>query len=280
MNEQKPKALIVDDDIVHQQILDAVLRKLGFDTVVCNSSIEFVKLLKQENPSLCIVDLNIEQLGSGFMIVQAVRKVMGHAIPIIVVSGVYHNDAVLRALELGANDFIVKPIDRTILATKITRFVKTDALLGAKANLYNLPDGGASAEIALKFKLCEIYEDGVLLSGPNLLTKNVSFYFDSTLFHRITGFAHPFLVTVVDGRMDPQTKIYTHYCRFTQVSSEFLGAIRKFLANNAQAKKQPLAPSAQSSVAAQNNVAAQKSATVQKSGFIQNSTNIKPKKIA
>jgi ActR/RegA family two-component response regulator len=72
-----PKALIVEDDEIQAKILQVVLTRLGIEVHLVKTAKEFVAKIKPLKPDFCLVDLNVESLGVGFSVIQAVRKVLG-----------------------------------------------------------------------------------------------------------------------------------------------------------------------------------------------------------
>ncbi|MBI3557650.1 MAG: response regulator [Deltaproteobacteria bacterium] len=172
---QTPLALLVDDDPAHNKILSAVLKKLGITSIVTTNAKEFLARLKEVKPTICLVDLNIDELGVGYTLIKAVRKVLGTSMPIIVLSGQSDRQAIAHALEVGANDFIAKPLDRAILASKLTRYMMTEELLSSQSAFFPVPEGGSDANIELEFELREVDEFGIRLSSRHLLNKGSVF---------------------------------------------------------------------------------------------------------
>ena len=227
-DRKAPFALVVDDNPVQNEISLAVLKKFGFDAMAVSTSKDFIQRLKELSPDLCLVDLNIESLGVGFTIIKAVRKVLGPDLPIFVVSGRYDPDAINHAMEIGADDYITKPLDREVLATKISRFIQTEPILTAKANLFPVPEGGMSATLTLPFSVASVDEFGMTLRSPHLLSKGAAVQLDSPLIHEITGRAQPALVTVQSTSLDRDQQ-HLSYVEFDSPDEAVRASIRKWL---------------------------------------------------
>ncbi|MGE0614943.1 MAG: response regulator [Bacteriovoracia bacterium] len=233
---KRPLALIVDDQPDHSAILAAVLKKFGIDSQAVTTAKAFVEKLQELRPTLCFVDLNLDTFGVGFKIIEAVRKAMGAGPILIVVSGVSDQKATAHAMEIGANDFIVKPLDRDVLASKISRYVKTEELLAAQPTLFPVPDGGSPATVHFEMAVQEVEEFGLRLACNHLLTKGLALHLDGALIQEITGRARPALLTITSTWIESSESLrYGATAEFDASDDELMTAVRRWL-NAAEAK--------------------------------------------
>lgn len=103
--------LIIDDDIAVRTSLLLLLEQQGFATAAADSPAAAVAILKQQAPSLIILDLNfsIDTSGDeGMLMLQQIRK-MHPAVPVILITGWATIELAVKGMKLGANDFINKP---------------------------------------------------------------------------------------------------------------------------------------------------------------------------
>jgi two-component system KDP operon response regulator KdpE len=101
-----PVVLVVDDDPAVRESLAGELRAAGYTTVVASNGLEGVHAFGTHAPELVITDLSMPR-SDGFELISAIRAT-AHT-PIVVIS-VRGNDAdKIRALDLGADDFVTKP---------------------------------------------------------------------------------------------------------------------------------------------------------------------------
>jgi two-component system KDP operon response regulator KdpE len=101
-----PVVLVVDDDPAIRESLASELRAAGYTTVVASNGLEGVHAFGTHAPELVITDLSMPR-SDGFELISAIRAT-AHT-PIVVIS-VRGNDAdKIRALDLGADDFVTKP---------------------------------------------------------------------------------------------------------------------------------------------------------------------------
>jgi DNA-binding response OmpR family regulator len=111
------KVLIVEDDAV---IADGMARHLataGFDPVVVGKGDQGMARLRYERPDVVVLDLMLPER-DGWSVIQSARS-EGIATPIVVVSarGTEHDR--VHALEIGADDYLVKPFSMKELVTRV-----------------------------------------------------------------------------------------------------------------------------------------------------------------
>ena len=102
------KILVVDDDINICDILRMYLERDGYDVIVANDGAEGVASFKQNDPDLVLLDFMLPKK-DGWQVCREIREVSSKPIIMITAKGEVF-DKVL-GLELGADDFIVKPFD-------------------------------------------------------------------------------------------------------------------------------------------------------------------------
>ncbi len=114
----KPRALIVDDDPSMRLFMGAALKKAGFDVVDAGGGKEALERFAVEPPDLVLLDLVMPGM-DGFETCAALRRrPEGRYTPILMVTGLDDNASIERAFEAGANDFVSKPINGTVLGYK------------------------------------------------------------------------------------------------------------------------------------------------------------------
>jgi two-component system alkaline phosphatase synthesis response regulator PhoP len=111
-----PKVLIVEDDEVIAQGMARHLGAAGFDPVWVGNGDQGIARLRFEKPDVCVLDLMLPGL-DGWKLIETARN-EGIATPIVVVSarGTEHDR--IHALEIGADDYIVKPFSMKELVAR------------------------------------------------------------------------------------------------------------------------------------------------------------------
>lgn len=111
MKDGKPVILCVDDDADILQTLRLVLEKNGYAMVCACSAEEGLARYAEAQPDLVIVDLMMEQVDAGTLLVQRL-KAEGSAVPIFMLSSVGDElNSTVDASELGLSGVFQKPIE-------------------------------------------------------------------------------------------------------------------------------------------------------------------------
>ncbi len=123
--EQK-NILLIEDNAAMRKILKLNLEKLGYFVKEAGQGEEAIlKITFEFKPDLIITDLMMP-VKDGYQFIDEFRKgfvELSH-IPIIVLSAKGQKDDVLRAIKIGANDYLVKPFKREELISKIENYLK------------------------------------------------------------------------------------------------------------------------------------------------------------
>ena len=115
-DQPRPRVLVVDDE---QQILRAlrvILREAGFEAVPAATGEEALDLAAVEHPDAAIIDLLLPDM-DGVELCRRLRE--WTEIPLIVLSAVGDEDAKVRALAAGADDYVTKPFGPRELVARL-----------------------------------------------------------------------------------------------------------------------------------------------------------------
>jgi len=116
----KKKLLLAEDDEMLASLLNFRLEKDGYEVIMSSDGREVRKHLAENIPDLIISDIMMPYF-SGIELIDYVRKELNLSIPIIIMSAAGNKENVLTALELGANDFMSKPISPSELIVRVER---------------------------------------------------------------------------------------------------------------------------------------------------------------
>ena len=130
--------LIVDDDPITRLALCAAVEDWGFTPVLANCGEEALKILSDDNPPhLLIIDWSMPGM-SGPELCTALRsRDDGQFFYILMLTGKEGNDAVIEAMESGADDFLSKPFDHRVLKVRLaagSRIVRLEQTLNQLAS--------------------------------------------------------------------------------------------------------------------------------------------------
>jgi diguanylate cyclase (GGDEF)-like protein len=120
------RVLIADDDAILREIASAMLQEAGFVVQAVASGDAAVAACAVHMPDIVLLDVEMAQ-GDGYQACSNIRSLPGGAdLPIVMVTGCDDSVSIDRAYEAGATDFVVKPINWTLLAHRI-RYVMRGA---------------------------------------------------------------------------------------------------------------------------------------------------------
>lgn len=119
------KLLIVDDLEENLLVLEALLRREGIDLLMAKSGREALELLLVHDVALALLDVNMPEM-DGFELAELMRGAeRTRRVPIIfVTAGAQDKAHAFRGYEVGAVDFLFKPIDPVLLNHKVATFVE------------------------------------------------------------------------------------------------------------------------------------------------------------
>jgi two-component system alkaline phosphatase synthesis response regulator PhoP len=116
------KVLIVEDDEVIARGMSEHLRAAGFDPIAVGVGEVGLARLRYENPDVCVLDLMLPGI-DGWRLIEAARS-EGIGTPILVVSARGTEYDRVHALEIGADDYLVKPFSMKELVARVKAAVR------------------------------------------------------------------------------------------------------------------------------------------------------------
>jgi EAL domain-containing protein (putative c-di-GMP-specific phosphodiesterase class I)/PleD family two-component response regulator len=114
------KVMMVDDEPLMTDLIQTHLEEEGYTNfVVANDPRQALDMLRREEPGVLLLDLMMPGM-SGFEVLEAIRAERSlRYTPVIVLTAATGADAKLRALQLGATDFLSKPVDASELVLRV-----------------------------------------------------------------------------------------------------------------------------------------------------------------
>lgn len=120
--------LVVDDNEQNLELLVAYLEDSGATLVTARDGLEALASVAATRPDLILLDVMMPRM-SGFQVCAKLKQDAGTKdIPIVVVTALNEVADVERAVELGADDFLTKPVNRLELRTRVRSLVKLGQL--------------------------------------------------------------------------------------------------------------------------------------------------------
>lgn len=121
MKNKKSKILVVDDETSIRRLLETRLSMLGYDVVTAANGIEALDIFRDRVPDLVVLDVMLPKL-DGYGVCQELRKQSD--IPIIMLTALGDVADRLMGLELGADDYMVKPFSPKELEARICSLLR------------------------------------------------------------------------------------------------------------------------------------------------------------
>lgn len=160
------KIMLVEDDLVIAQSLATALNKWQYETIVTENFEDILGEFKRHNPQLILMDLNLPNY-NGYFWTQEIRKLS--QVPIIFISSVGEPVDMVMAIQMGADDYITKPIDMQVTVSKIQALLRrtytfsmevdtnTYQLAGATLDTNKAKVTFSQSEVSLTFTELQIF---------------------------------------------------------------------------------------------------------------------------
>ena len=128
------RILIIDDDLEFAGVLRLHLTSAGYAAEVAEDAVDGGKALLADPPALVLCDINMPHLNGLDLLSLMQSDQRTASIPVVFISGRNDSETVIRAVELGAADFLAKPVTRELLLQTVEACLRKG---GRKAALPN-----------------------------------------------------------------------------------------------------------------------------------------------
>jgi diguanylate cyclase (GGDEF)-like protein/PAS domain S-box-containing protein len=119
MNATMNRLLIVDDNEMNRDMLARRLARKGYEIGVADSALALVERVKEDAIDLVLLDIEMPEI-SGLDALRILRKAFSATeVPVIMVTAKNQSEDIINALDLGANDYLTKPIDFPVAMARI-----------------------------------------------------------------------------------------------------------------------------------------------------------------
>jgi len=115
------KVLTIDDDPAMTELLTLLLKTHGLDAFMANSGEDGLKMIRKVSPDVVILDLMMPEM-DGWEVCTQVRSFSN--VPILILSALDSPGLVARALDGGADDYLVKPVPSGVLIAHLNTLVR------------------------------------------------------------------------------------------------------------------------------------------------------------
>jgi putative two-component system response regulator len=125
---ESPKILVVDDHDVSRMTAVTLLGMEGYAVIEAASGVAALEMVKQQQPDLILLDVMMPGM-DGFEVCQLLKQdEHTRLIPVIFITALNDRRSRIRGIEVGADDFLSKPFDRSELAARVKSLVQQKLL--------------------------------------------------------------------------------------------------------------------------------------------------------
>lgn len=110
------KILVVEDDQEIRDLVELCLNSYQFQPIFANDGMSAIEQFEQHNPDLILLDIMLPKI-DGLKVCEEIRKYSN--VPIVFMSCNNESSDVVKGLELGGDDYIIKPFDINVLIARI-----------------------------------------------------------------------------------------------------------------------------------------------------------------
>jgi len=118
-NNDNPHVLLVEDDQINQMIISQILRELGVNLRISGDGLQAMEEINTGQFDLILSDINMPNY-DGFELLKHLNE-NANQIPVIFITGLKDDSFKIKGEEMGAIDFIEKPINRKVLISKLKK---------------------------------------------------------------------------------------------------------------------------------------------------------------
>ena len=127
------KILVVDDEKMLLKSIQFRLKKEGYEIITAENGREAINILKTEVPDLIISDIMMPFI-NGLELVKHVKENCSDKIPVILLTTLRQEQNVMKAFELGADEFMTKPFSPSELVVRVRRVLMRNGIAIPEVN--------------------------------------------------------------------------------------------------------------------------------------------------
>jgi DNA-binding SARP family transcriptional activator len=120
--DRKKTVLVVEDNVLNRELTNALLKSAGFAVLLAKDGAEALMQVGREKVDLILLDVDLPYI-NGHSLLQAIRE-NGVDVPTIFVSGLPGDEVEIKAFEVGAADFIRKPVKNQVLLARVAKVLR------------------------------------------------------------------------------------------------------------------------------------------------------------
>ncbi len=131
LNEINPAAhtiLVIDDDWLNRELLETYLVQAGYCVVTAGDGARALQMAAVSPPDLVLCDVQMPRM-TGYEVCEAFKtNPLTQFVPVVMVTALDSDDEKIRAVEVGADDFVTKPFNSILLLTRVRSLLRIKVL--------------------------------------------------------------------------------------------------------------------------------------------------------
>ena len=120
--EQRKTVLVVEDNVLNRELTNALLKTAGYHVLLANDGADALMMIGRERVDLMLLDIDLPFI-DGHKVLEALHE-KGIDVPTIFISGLPGEEPEVKAFDIGASDFIRKPVKNTVLLARVAKVLK------------------------------------------------------------------------------------------------------------------------------------------------------------
>jgi len=135
MRDEGARLLLVDDNRVNRLLLARLLSQLGHQTELAENGRQALRMLRERRYDLLVLDIKMPEMDGFEVLSRLIEDPELRDLPVIVTSALEGLDNIVRCIELGAEDYLSKPVNPVLLKARINASLEKKRLRDAQRDL-------------------------------------------------------------------------------------------------------------------------------------------------
>lgn len=159
------KVLVADDEMEIRELLKIYLEKDGYQVMEAGDGIEALEMIRKYEPDIAMIDIMMPRL-DGFHLLKKIREFSN--LPVIILSAKILDSDKILGLDLGADDYLAKPVNPLEAVARVNAQLRRFYKLGAKSEIV---DKIIVKDLVLDVESCALYKMDELIELTSIQYK-------------------------------------------------------------------------------------------------------------
>lgn len=128
MVNKMPVVMVVDDDWMNREVLEAYLQSGGYTVLSAHSGEQALQLVAQNTPDLIMLDMRMQGMNGLEVCRHLKQQDSTRRVPVLIVTALGNDNEKQDAINAGADDFVPKPLDAIIMMNRVKSLLRMKQL--------------------------------------------------------------------------------------------------------------------------------------------------------